>query len=68
MTKIIAKIRMKMDAVPMNKGLTRSKVHVQTPQEIRHELKEAQVFSTFIMGWGYHQLEIDEETKERSTG
>ena len=59
-------IRMNIDAVPMNKGLTRSKFHVQTPQEIRHDMKAAQVFSEFDMGWGYHQLEIDEETKERS--
>ena len=59
-------IRMNLDAVPMNKGLTRSKVHVQTPQEVRHDLKASQVFSEFDMGWGYHQLEIDEETKERS--
>ena len=57
---------MNIDAVPMNKGLKRSKFHVQTPQEIRHELKASQVFSEFDMGWGYHQLEIDEETKERS--
>ena len=59
-------IRMNIDAVPMNKGLMRSKFHVQTPQEIRHELKSSQVFSEFDMGWGYHQLEIDEETRERS--
>ena len=59
-------IRMNIDAVPMKKGLMRSKFHVQTPQEIRHELKSSQVFSEFDMGWGYHQLEIDEETKERS--
>ena len=25
----------------------------------------AQVFSEFDMGWGYHHLEIGEETKER---
>ena len=59
-------IRMNIDAVPMNKGLKRAKFHVQTPQEIRHELKPAQIFSEFDMGWGYHQLEIDDETKEKS--
>ena len=59
-------IRMNIDATPMNPGVRRSKFHVETPQEIRHELKSAQVFSEFDMGWGYHQLPIDEETKERS--
>ena len=59
-------IRMNVDASPMNPGLKRSKIHVETPQEIRHELKSAQVFSEFDMGWGYHQLPIDEQTKNRS--
>ena len=38
-------IRMNVDASPMNPGLKRSKIHVETPHEIRHELKSAQVFS-----------------------
>ena len=36
------------------------------PQEIRHELKEAKFFSEMDMGFGYHQLTIDEETKNRA--
>ena len=57
---------MNIDAVPMNHGLERSEYHVQTPQEIRHELKSARLFSELDMGWGYHQLDVDEETKNRS--
>ena len=56
-------ICMNIDNTPMNPGLKRTRMHVQTPQEIRHKLKEAQVFTEMDMGWGYHQLEIDETTK-----
>ena len=59
-------IRMNIDNTPMNPGLKRTRMHVQTPQEIRHKLKEAQVFTEMDMGWGYHQLEIDETAKNRA--
>ena len=59
-------IRMNLDTTPWNPGMKRTKFHVQTPQEIRHELKEAKIFTEMDMGWAYHQLPIDEETKERS--
>ena len=38
-------IRMNVDSTPWNPGMKRTKFHVQTPQEIRHELKEAKVFT-----------------------
>ena len=38
-------IRMNIDNTPRNPGIRRTKAHVQTPQEIRHELTEAKVFS-----------------------
>ena len=59
-------IRMNIDNTPRNPGLRRTKFHVQTPQEIRHELKEATIFSEMDMGWAYHQVPIDEETKEKT--
>jgi len=59
-------IRMNIDNIPQNPGMQRTKFHVQTPQEIRHELKEATVFSEMDMGWGYHQLPLDEATKKKS--
>ena len=59
-------IRMNIDNTPRNPGMKRTKFHVQTPQEIRHDLKEAKVFSEMDMGWGYHQIEIDEESKEKA--
>ena len=59
-------IRMNIDNTPLNHGMKRTKFHVQTPQEIRHDLKEAKIFSEMDMGWGYHQIEIDTETSKRS--
>ena len=57
-------IRMNIDNTPRNPGLKRTKFHVQTPQEIRHKLKEAKLFTEMDMGWAYHQVAIDDETKE----
>ena len=59
-------IRMNIDNTPRNPGMKRTKFHVQTPQEIRHDLKEATIFSEMDMGWGYHQLLLDEESKDKS--
>ena len=60
-------IRMNIDNTPRNPGMKRTQFHVQTPQETRHELKEATIFSEMVMGWGFHQLlEIDEESKQKS--
>ena len=44
-------IRMNIDNTPRNPGMKRSKFHVQTPQEISHDLKEAKVFSEMDMRW-----------------
>ena len=59
-------IRMNIDNTPLNAGMKRTKYHVPTPQEIRHDLKEATVFSEMDMGWGFHQLELDESSKEKA--
>ncbi len=64
--KVNGDIRMNIDCTPLNPFMKRTKFHVQTPQEIRHELKEATVFTEVDMGWAFHQLPIDEETKWRS--
>ena len=64
--KVNGDIRMNIDCTPLNPFMKRTKFHVQTPQEIRHELKEAEVFTEVDMGWAFHQLSIDEDTKRRS--
>ena len=55
-----------IDNTPKNPSLKRTEFHVQTPQEIRHELKEATIFGEMVMGWANHQVPIDEETKEKT--
>ena len=54
-------IHMNIDNTPMNAGMKQTKFH-----EIRHELKKAKIFSEMDMGWGYHQIEIDEESKDKA--
>ena len=59
-------IRMNIDNNPLNPGMRRTRYHVPTPQEIRHDMKEATVFIEMDMGWGFHQIELDEATKEKA--
>ena len=49
-----------------NPGMQRTQYHIQMPQEIRHELKKANFFKDMYMGHGYHQLQIDEKTKNKA--
>ena len=60
-------IRMNIDNTPRNPGLKRTKFHVQTPQEIRHDLKTAKIFSEMDMGWAYHQFHLDVESSSKAT-
>ena len=59
-------VRMNIDSTPQNPGMRRTKFHVKTPQEIRHDLDGATVFSECDMGFGFHQVELDKSSKERS--
>ena len=56
-------IRMNIDARPLNVGAKHTKYHVTTPQEIRHQLEGAKVFSEIDMGNGFHQLPLVEESQ-----
>ena len=51
-------MRMNIDARPYNKGAKQTRYHVTTPQEARHKLKGAKVFSEFDMGNGFHQVPL----------
>ena len=57
---------MNIDNTPLNPGMQRTKYHIQTPQEIRHELKEAKVFSEMDMGFGFHHLILDSEAQQKA--
>ena len=59
-------IRMNIDNTPINPGMQRTKYHIQTPQEIRHELKEAKVFSEMDMGWGFHHVPLDDDAQKQA--
>ena len=59
-------IRMGVDNTPKNPGMKRTKYYFQTPQKIRHELKEAKAFSEVDLGWAFHQLLLGEESKNKS--
>ena len=44
-------IGMNINNTPKNPGMKRKQFHVQTPQDIHHNLKEATIFSEIEMGW-----------------
>ena len=47
---------MNIDARPYNKGAKHTRYHITTPQEVRHQLEDAKIFSEFDMGNGFHQV------------
>jgi hypothetical protein len=51
-------IRMNIDARPLNTGAKQTKYHVITPQEVRHRLEGAMVYSEADMGNAFHQLPL----------
>ena len=57
---------MNIDNKPKNPVMKRANYHVQTPQKIRLELKEATRFSEVDLGWAFHQLFLDKESKNKS--
>ena len=56
--KTAGSIRMNIDARPLNVGAKHTKYHVITPQEVRHQLRGARVFSEADMGDAFHQLPL----------
>lgn len=47
-------LRMNIDSTPQNPGMRRTKYHVRTAQEARHNLEGATIFSEMDMGLGFH--------------
>ena len=56
-------IRMNIDARPLNVGAKHTKYHVTTPQEVRHELADSNVFTEIDMGNGFHQIPLAPESQ-----
>ena len=46
-------IKMNIENTPINPGMLRTKYHIQTPQEIRHDLKVATIFMKCTWGGDY---------------
>ena len=57
---------MNVDATPINGGIRRTKFHVRTPKEVRHDMVGAAVFTEMDMRMGFHQLPVTEKTSTRS--
>jgi hypothetical protein len=56
-------IRMNIDARPYNKGAKHTRYDVTTPQEARHKLKGAKIFSEVNMGNGFHQVPLHTDSQ-----
>ena len=61
--KTLNEIRMNIDARPINLGAKHTKYHITTPQEIRHELDGATIFTELDMVNGFHQVPLDESSQ-----
>ena len=56
-------IRMNIDARPLNIGAKHTKYHITTPQEVRHVLNGATVFTEMDMGNCFHQIPLAPESQ-----
>ena len=54
---------MNIDMRPMNEGALHTKYHVPLPQEVRHQLTGATVFSELDMGNGFHQIQMSADSQ-----
>ena len=60
-------IRMNIDMREPNKAILRTQRHIETVQEMRHNLKGACRFSELDLGHGYHQIALAEKSRYMST-
>ena len=58
---------MNIDMREPNKAILRTQRHIDTIQEIRHKLKDATRFSEIDLSHGYHQIPLDEDSRQIST-
>ena len=60
-------IRMCVDMVQANKAIKRVRHVIPTVEELRHEMNGMTVFSKLDLNNGFHQLELDEESRNITT-
>ena len=60
-------IRMCVDMVQPNKAIKRVRHVIPTVEELRHDMNGMTVFSKLDLNNGFHQLELDEESRHMTT-
>ena len=60
-------IRLCMDMRKANEAILREKFLIPTVDDILHEINGSKVFSKLDLRHGYHQLELDDESREITT-
>ena len=60
-------IRLCTDMRRANEAIIREKFPIPTVDDILHEINGSKVFSKLDLKWGYHQLELDEDSRDITT-
>ena len=60
-------IRLCVDMRAVNEQIERERFPIPTVEEILHEMNGAKVFSKLDLKWGFHQLELSEDSRDLTT-
>ena len=60
-------VRICVDMRRVNTAVIRERYPIPTIEETLHDLNGAAVFSKLDLKWGYHQIELDEQSRELTT-
>ena len=60
-------IRICVDMRRANKAIQRERHPIPTTEEVLHHLNGSAVFSTLYQRWAFHQIELNEESRQITT-
>ena len=60
-------VRLCVDMRCANKAIIRERHPIPTIDEVLEDMQEASVFSKLDLKWGYHQVELSEESRNITT-
>ena len=60
-------IRICVDMRRANEAIERERHLIPTIEEVLHDLNDSTVFSKLDLRWGFHQIELDEESRQITT-